>query len=110
MPVPPRLLVSLAGNARLEMVEEYVTGADHGSHITMPVAEVGLGPGASLKHGYIHREGAGAQHFKATLVSQVGHVLLCCHKIGCSDVVPGQQLQYCSVPLSRESLHLHGTC
>jgi hypothetical protein len=70
----PRLLVSLAGNARLEMVEEYVTdaGASHGSHVTMPVAEVALGPAASLKHGYINREGAGAQHFKATLVSQVG--------------------------------------
>jgi hypothetical protein len=37
----------------------------------MPVAEVVLGEGAQLKHGYVHREASGAQHFKATLVKQV---------------------------------------
>lgn len=66
-----RLLVSLGANASCEVVEEFVSDAE-GSHVTMPVAEVVLGQGSELKHGYVHREASGAQHFKATLVKQVG--------------------------------------
>lgn len=66
-----RLLVSLGANASGEVVEEFVSDAE-GSHVTMPVAEVVLGAGSELKHGYVHREASGAQHFKATLVKQVG--------------------------------------
>lgn len=66
-----RLLISLGANASGEVVEEFVSDAE-GSHVTMPVAEVVLGQGSELKHGYVHREASGAQHFKATLVKQVG--------------------------------------
>jgi Fe-S cluster assembly protein SufD len=65
-----RLLVSLGANASAEVVEEFVSDAE-GSHVSMPVAEVVLGEGSELKHGYVHREASGAQHFKATLVKQV---------------------------------------
>lgn len=64
-----RLLVSLGANASAEVVEEFVSDAE-GSHVSMPVAEVVLGEGSELKHGYVHREASGAQHFKATLVKQ----------------------------------------
>lgn len=71
-----RLLVSLGANASCEVIEEYVTAAaaaaGSAAHVSIPVAEVVIGEGAELKHGYVHREAAGAQHFKATLVSQVG--------------------------------------
>jgi Fe-S cluster assembly protein SufD len=68
-----RLLISLAGNAKLEVVEEFVSAdAADGAHLAMPVAEVVLGEGAALKHGYVNREAQGAAHFKATLVTQVG--------------------------------------
>jgi Fe-S cluster assembly protein SufD len=68
-----RLLISLAGNAKLEVVEEFVSAdAADGAHLAMPVAEVVLGEGATLKHGYVNREAQGAAHFKATLVTQVG--------------------------------------
>jgi len=66
-----RLLISLGANASCELVEEYVSDAA-GHHVSMPVAEVQLGAGSELKHGYVEREAAGAQHFKATLVTQVG--------------------------------------
>jgi Fe-S cluster assembly protein SufD len=65
-----RLLISVGANAGCEVIEEFVSDAA-GSHISMPVAEVVLGEGAQLKHGYVHREASGAQHFKATLVKQV---------------------------------------
>lgn len=66
-----RLLISLGPNASCELVEEYVSDAA-GHHVSMPVAEVQLGAGSELKHGYVEREAAGAQHYKATLVTQVG--------------------------------------
>jgi Fe-S cluster assembly protein SufD len=78
-----RLLISLQAGASAEVVEEFVAAAGgddaaaSGAYITMPVAEVALGEGASLKHGYVQREAAGAQHFKATLVSQVGRRASC---------------------------------
>jgi Fe-S cluster assembly protein SufD len=68
-----RLLIQLAGNAKLELVEEFVSAsAADGAHLAMPVAEVVLEEGAALKHGYVNREAQGATHFKATLVTQVG--------------------------------------
>jgi Fe-S cluster assembly protein SufD len=67
-----RMLISLAGNAKLEVVEDFVSAdAADGAHLAMPVAEVVLGEGATLKHGYVNREAQGAAHFKATLVTQV---------------------------------------
>jgi Fe-S cluster assembly protein SufD len=69
-----RLLIRLAGNANLEVVEEFVSAsAADGAHLAMPVAEVVLGEGSALKHGYVNREAQGASHFKATLVTQVGN-------------------------------------
>lgn len=66
-----RLIVSLGANSSCEVVEEFVSDAA-GTHVSMPVAEVVLGQGSELKHGYVQREAAGAQHYKATLVKQVG--------------------------------------
>lgn len=66
-----RMLISLGANTSCEVVEEFVSDAA-GSHVSMPVAEIVLGEGAELKHGYVHREASGAQHYKATLVQQVG--------------------------------------
>jgi Fe-S cluster assembly protein SufD len=65
-----RLLISVGKDASCEIIEEFVSQAA-GSHVSMPVAELVLGEGSELKHGYVHREAAGAQHFKATLVTQV---------------------------------------
>lgn len=66
-----RLLISLAGNSKLEVVEEFVSAsAAEGAHLAMPVAEVMLGEGSALRHGYVNREAQGAAHFKATLVTQ----------------------------------------
>jgi Fe-S cluster assembly protein SufD len=74
----PRLLVVLGEGATLELVEEHVSmaagggaGQGAGAHAAVPVAEVTLGAGACLKHGYVQREAAGSCHFKATLVQQV---------------------------------------
>lgn len=75
-----RLIVSLGANSSCEVVEEFVSNAA-GTHVSMPVAEVALGEGSELKHGYVHREAAGAQHYKATLVKQVGPRL----RNGCQD-------------------------
>jgi hypothetical protein len=69
-----RLLISLGASSSAEVIEEFVAdtaAASSGAYLGMPVAEVALGVGAELKHGYVQREAAGAQHFKATLVSQV---------------------------------------
>lgn len=67
----PRLLLSLAKGAELEVVEEYVSAdASSGQHAVFAVAEVLLEACASLKHGYVEREASGSVHFKATLVDQ----------------------------------------
>jgi Fe-S cluster assembly protein SufD len=67
----PRALVVLGAGAELEVVEEFVSAVDGaGAHAVMAVAEVVLGEGATMKHGYVMREAAGSVHFKATLVDQ----------------------------------------
>lgn len=68
----PRLLVHMAAGAHAEVVEEYVSATAEGAHVSLPVAEVVLAENAVLKHGYVNREAQGAQHFKATMVTQVG--------------------------------------
>lgn len=71
----PRLLVVLGAEASGELIEEHVSageGQAGGRHVSVPVAELALGRGACLKHGYVQREADGAAHFKATLVTQVG--------------------------------------
>lgn len=65
----PRLLVALGRGAEAEVVEEFVS-AGAGATAVFAVAEVLLGPGASLKHGYVQREAAGSVHLKSTLVDQ----------------------------------------
>jgi hypothetical protein len=85
-----RLLISLGDNTSCEVVEEFVSDAA-GTHVSMPVAEVVLGEGSELKHGYVHREAAGAQHYKATLVSQVCWVVGTVGKSGCWHCA-GQQV------------------
>jgi len=76
-PVPaaaPRLLVSLAHGAAAAVVEEFVAAPVSASpsspSFTSAVAEVDLGDGAALDHGYVEAEGRGAWHAKATLVRQ----------------------------------------
>jgi len=78
----PRLLVSVAADGEIEVVEEVVSlGASSSSsgasgsssssnHVAFAVAEVVLEEGADMKYGYVQREAAGAMHFKSTLVQQ----------------------------------------
>eukprot|EP00798_Chlamydomonas_sp_ICE-L_P001464 gene1464-32842_t len=68
----PRLLVDAGKKASISLVEEYVQGIAGSSdnYFTCSVAEVFVGEGAHVTHGYAQREGAAAAHFKGTLVSQ----------------------------------------
>ncbi|KAF8065543.1 IDA4 [Scenedesmus sp. PABB004] len=66
----PRLLVSLGAGASAELVEEHVSAGSSGAHAAVCVAEVALGEGAALRHGYAARDAAGGCHFKSTLVTQ----------------------------------------
>lgn len=71
----PRLLVHLGRGADAEIVEEYVSaaaadGGSGGATAVFSVSEAVLDEGASLRHGYVEREGRGAAHFKASLVDQ----------------------------------------
>jgi Fe-S cluster assembly protein SufD len=82
----PRLLVVLEEGASAELVEEFVgpegssaaapangtaaAAAAAPAYLTNAVTEIELDDGAALSHGYVQLEGAGAAHWKATLVNQ----------------------------------------
>ena len=78
----PRLMVSVAADGEVEVVEEVVSlgasssssgtsGSSSSNHVAFAVAEVVLEEGADMKYGYVQREATGAMHFKSTLVQQV---------------------------------------
>jgi len=70
----PRLLVALAPGATAAVVEEFVTAPSSSTSsqhsFTSAVAEVELGAGAALEHGYVQAEGRATWHAKQTLVTQ----------------------------------------
>jgi Fe-S cluster assembly protein SufD len=67
----PRLLIVAGAGASVEVVEEYAPASDNSAYFTNSVAEVEVGDGASVTHGYVQLEGSAAMHFKTTLVRQL---------------------------------------
>jgi Fe-S cluster assembly protein SufD len=68
----PRVLVRVGADARVQIIESYVTLAPGTRYLTNAVTEMAVGPNAWVEHTRIQRESEGAYHVGFTQVDQDG--------------------------------------
>ena len=66
----PRVLVLVEREARIQLVESYVSLGDRARYLTNTVCEIAMGEGSWVEHSRIQRESEGGYHIGFTQVSQ----------------------------------------